>query len=507
MLRRTTRALPQRHTASGPLASLRRSSGAARHGYGERHLLHTSTTTPLVSEKHGRREIEYFEESATIVAREKNQHERKPLRVDLMLKSLFLPTGYPASVRQDYIHFQKWEVAKGIVSSAGFVISTNALLSAVGLGAGSMPAAAAISWVLKDGLGCLGMMLVAGAFGKFFDTETKRIRWAADCIHVAGVALELATPLFPAYFLPLASLANSAKGIAGLTTGATKAAINQGFALRDNLGDITAKGHSQGIVAYLMGMGIGIGTTYVTGGVLGALFAVYGVLAGCHLAFSHRALSNVRLTTLSRQRLNLILGAFHDRGAVVAPEDVDERIILPAGDHFTPPTIVMGASLRDIVSSTSTTSSLFSSLFSRFSSSSSLTTSSSSTSSTSPTLLRDLIGLHRDERFVVRYARPSRGPGPGGRVLVVLHEEAGPEDMLRAYFTAFHLRRLASQDLDGGVGDKAEGERDAETSGLAWERASVAFTQAHYATFVGQLDARGWTRNVVLASGAYRARW
>jgi hypothetical protein len=229
------------------------------------------------------------------------------------------------------------------------------------------------------------------------------------------------------------------------------------------------------------------------------------VLAGCHLAFSHRALSNVRLTTLSRQRLNLILGAFHDRGAVVAPEDVDERIILPAGDHFTPPTIVMGASLRDIVSSASATpGSLFSSLFSRFSSSPS--SSLPSSSPTSPTLLRDLIGLHRDERFVVRYARPSRGPGPGGRVLVVLHEEAGPEDMLRAYFTAFHLRRLASQ--DGGVGDdRAEAERDAEASGLAWERASVAYTQAHYATFVGQLDARGWTRNVVLASGAYRARW
>jgi hypothetical protein len=47
--------------------------------------------------------------------------ERKPLRLGHVLKSLFLPTGYPASVRQDYIHFQKWEVAKGIVSSAGFV--------------------------------------------------------------------------------------------------------------------------------------------------------------------------------------------------------------------------------------------------------------------------------------------------------------------------------------------------------------------------------------------------
>src|SRR3989344_7859025 len=72
LLRRTTRALPQRyrchallfiwllyylyflhfvcrHTAGGhwPLGSLRRSSAAARHGYGSRHLLHTSTSTTV----------------------------------------------------------------------------------------------------------------------------------------------------------------------------------------------------------------------------------------------------------------------------------------------------------------------------------------------------------------------------------------------------------------------------------------------------------------------------
>jgi hypothetical protein len=248
----------------------------------------------------------------------------------------------------------------------------------------------------------------------------------------------------------------------------------------------------------------------LAGGELEALFAVYGLLAGCHLAFSHRALSNVRLTTLSRQRLNLILGSFHERGAIVAPEDVEERIILPARDHYTPPIVVMGASLRDVVSSAASTPSLFSSLISRFLPF--LPSSTPSTSATSTALLRDLIELHRSERFVVRY-RPS--DTNGGRVLVVLHEDAGSEDILRAYFTAFHLRmhhaaalgvtstsNAAIIDKDGHISTRGE-----DDGALERERASIAYTQANYDKFVEQLGARGWTRNVVLASGAYRARW
>ena len=36
------------------------------------------------------------------------------------------------------------------------VLSTQALLYSVGLGAGAIPTAAAVNWVLKDGLGQLG---------------------------------------------------------------------------------------------------------------------------------------------------------------------------------------------------------------------------------------------------------------------------------------------------------------------------------------------------------------
>ena len=36
------------------------------------------------------------------------------------------------------------------------MLSTQALLYSVGLGAGAIPTAAAVNWVLKDGLGQLG---------------------------------------------------------------------------------------------------------------------------------------------------------------------------------------------------------------------------------------------------------------------------------------------------------------------------------------------------------------
>jgi len=479
-----------------------------------RHLLphhRHAERAALAGEKHGRHEYQFFEgEEAKggFVAHSAGGPQNRRKAQDF-LKSLFLPVGYPTSVRRDYIHFQKWEVAKGIVSSAGFVISTNALLSAVGLGTASFPAAAAISWVLKDGLGCLGMMLVAGAFGKFFDTDTKRIRWTADCIHVAGVALELATPLFPAYFLPMASLANSAKGIAGassrlievacfslflvrtvwslgLTTGATKAAINQGLALRDNLGDITAKGHSQGIVAYLMGMGIGISATYITGGELSALFGVYAMLAGCHLAFSYRALSNVHLATLSRQRLNLILAVFHERGVVISPSSVRERIILPSIDSSFRPTIVVGASLRDAIASTAS-SSFFSTAFP-------FVHFSAQKRSFSAPLLRQLIEIHAEERFIVRYRADS------DQVLVILHEEAQEKDILRAYFTAYHLHKT----VHGRQGDS---QNNLSPLDVEREQASITYTKAYYTRFLEKLHASGWTHHVVLATGVSRAWW
>lgn len=63
------------------------------------------------------------------------------------LDQYFLPRNYESSVPQSYIEFTKWHFISSVASSTSVVLSTQSLLFAVGLGAGSIPAAAALNWV------------------------------------------------------------------------------------------------------------------------------------------------------------------------------------------------------------------------------------------------------------------------------------------------------------------------------------------------------------------------
>ncbi len=91
---------------------------------------------------------------------------------------------------RDYRDYYLWVALQGIVGSASYVLSTKALLSSVGLDAAiALPGAAAISWVLKDGLGCLGMMAIASKLGTRFDSDTKRNKFRADTLHNVGVGV------------------------------------------------------------------------------------------------------------------------------------------------------------------------------------------------------------------------------------------------------------------------------------------------------------------------------
>jgi len=176
------------------------------------------------------------------------------------IMSAFLPTGYPDSVSPDYASYYRYLFFHNVAGSFSYVMSMTALLQAVGISTGALGAAAAVSWVMKDGLGAVGMIFAAKVLGdaNTFDANTIRSKFRADVVHNLGVALELMTMLFPASFLLLASGANTLKGVAGLVSGACKASINQRMAIANNLGDLTAKGHVQGLAAYLTGLSLGV---------------------------------------------------------------------------------------------------------------------------------------------------------------------------------------------------------------------------------------------------------
>lgn len=90
-----------------------------------------------------------------------------------------------------------------------------ALLYAVGLGKGAIPTAAAVNWVLKDGLGYLSKILLS-KFGRHFDVNPKGWRLFADLLENTAYGLEILTPVFPHLFVPIGAAAGAGRSAAAL---------------------------------------------------------------------------------------------------------------------------------------------------------------------------------------------------------------------------------------------------------------------------------------------------
>ncbi len=86
---------------------------------------------------------------------------QKPVKKDFLsfvllkerLFQAFFPTSVQTSVDPSFLPYCKWQFAHMVSGTMTGVLSMQALLFAIGLGAGALPVAAAMNWVLKDGLG------------------------------------------------------------------------------------------------------------------------------------------------------------------------------------------------------------------------------------------------------------------------------------------------------------------------------------------------------------------
>jgi hypothetical protein len=66
-----------------------------------------------------------------------------------------------------------WQAVTNFATTANGVLASTFLLYSVGLGAGAIPTAGALNWVLKDGLGQLGTLLFGKAIAHNFDIHSK----------------------------------------------------------------------------------------------------------------------------------------------------------------------------------------------------------------------------------------------------------------------------------------------------------------------------------------------
>ena len=172
--------------------------------------------------------------------------------------------------------------------------------------------AAALQWVVKDGLGQLGGVLFAANVNTRFDSDPRRWRLLSSVALDAACLLELLSPAAPALFIPLAATTNGGKNVSWLAANASRAAIHHSFAKSPNLADITVKTGSQSIGASLAGTSLGIGLASQLGPEWGMpVVLCFAGLSSVHLGFMWWSLTHVKhVDTLNSQRLALLAQAF-----------------------------------------------------------------------------------------------------------------------------------------------------------------------------------------------------
>ncbi|KAF3336222.1 Protein root UVB sensitive 1 [Carex littledalei] len=237
---------------------------------------------------------------------------------------LMLPHGYPYSVSADYMEYSLWRGVQGIASQVSGVLSTQALLYAVGLGKGAIPTAAAINWVLKDGIGYLSKILLS-KFGRHFDVNPKGWRLFSDLLENAAYGMEIVTPLFPQYFVFIGAAAGAGRSAAALIQAATRSCFYAGFAVQRNFAEVIAKGEAQGMVSKFIGITLGIALANKIGSSAPLALCSYAVITAIHMYCNLKSYQSIQLRTLNPYRACLVFSEYLLSGQVPSVKEVNDK--------------------------------------------------------------------------------------------------------------------------------------------------------------------------------------
>ena len=438
----------------------------------------------------------------------------------------FVPAQYPNSVQQPgYTYYATYGCIAAIAGSASMVLSTQTLLCtmmscATGVEHSSLTttaastAAGALNWVLKDGIGQLGGIIVASYMGQLrsLDSNPKRYRMFAAILLDAAALMELSTPLgvmmvSSSIVVPMACVATLCKNVGFIMASASRATIHQSLCIPtnsrlehgisssaapstipNNLADVTAKFASQSTAAGLFGtmFGITLSSWLPAFGTHpdGIFFNLYSVVTILGLVFVHQtcnymALRSVALYHLNRQRLCIILDGYVRLESFACESSVNtvgEKVLNPIQvaekEYFLPPWVSLSTSSRNdnnlnwldigcpLVSFCPKGSEQ----------------------------LSDLLAACYNERYVLNVDVHSRN----NRIKLVFFEEADGTDIIRGMLHAYALR-------DGLAHHQAGRSEtlDEETDLLPLIHRTHQWVQSKFACFVSELRASGWSTNTI----------
>ena len=177
------------------------------------------------------------------------------------------PTATLQSVSDDYLPYQMWDTVQAFCSTVTGMLAAKAMLTGMGVGNDTASVGAAL-WqaTVRRNIGKVARIAFVTFKGADLDDNAKFWRIVADVLNDLALAIELVSPaLCPAvgdcnaewaYFAAV-SAAETFRAVVGVAGGATRAALTQHFALRDNFGDVNAKDGSQEVFVEILGSTVG----------------------------------------------------------------------------------------------------------------------------------------------------------------------------------------------------------------------------------------------------------
>lgn len=249
-----------------------------------------------------------------------------------VLKEVFLPRGFPNSVSKDYTEYQIWDTVQAFCSTISNILATNAILKGVGVGDAQASAlAATITYILKDGAGMIGRITFAWWKGSELDTQCKKWRLRADAINDLAIFIELllSIPCVRQFSLVVLSFSSCAKSIVGVAGGATRAALTQHQAIRENMGDVSAKDGSQETCINLIAFLIGLILLPIVENHILLIWAIYFTVTCLHLFANYKAVKSLNINVFNSARFDLTLKYYLSNDAqnhdVQKPDYINKR--------------------------------------------------------------------------------------------------------------------------------------------------------------------------------------
>ncbi|XP_011340582.1 RUS1 family protein C16orf58 homolog isoform X2 [Ooceraea biroi] len=156
------------------------------------------------------------------------------------------------------------------------------------------------------------------------DGQCKKWRLFADILNDVAMGMELLVPYFSSCSIAILCISTIMKSIVGVAGGATRAALTQHQAIRNNLADVSAKDGSQETCVNLIAsfFGIFILSLFHSGQYL---IELYLFLVAVHLYANYSAVKALCLDTLNEDRLALIVKRYMLNEHVPEPPEINEE--------------------------------------------------------------------------------------------------------------------------------------------------------------------------------------